>query len=601
MKICPKCGKQFADDANFCPVDAARLTAVEAAVVQDEFDQRFELQARLGGATTGPVFRALDRTTSKQLAVKMVSADVTAQPSVGAKIERELRQLERVDAPGIARVVASGKKGEQTWVATEYLDGAQTLAQAIGARGPIDAGSAARLVDMIGEALIEAAKAGVVHRDLAPKNVLFAGEQVKLINFCVPVVVGGTDRVPGVPEFVAPETVEGKGVDQRSNIYSLGAIHYYVLTGQAPIEGDPTSVLRSKVEGTIPPPSGRGAAVPPDVDALVKRALDRSPSKRYLTVRQYLDEVARVAGGGAADPSATAAGGRAGRPHAAELIRTLTGLPASYGQPSAPALVSAVGSGPASGPVIELTQPKSPAETMPLGGSGPTAAHAEPAPAAPPAAPAPAAAAPAVEAPVLPPAPAFAPVAAVVPAPGSATEQLPAVAAAAPAVASTPAAPAVSSPLMPAGPILTSPAALAAASAAAGKKKADDDKGSKGKFRETLWFKKGEMDAAAAEAAAAAAAAGKEAGADKADTKPIEDRYQDDGTVSHADRDKYSLKTGGTQMMAAIRAPAPSESSPSVSERELVGEMKGGRTGVMVAIVVGLLLVGGLVAWLAMR
>lgn len=594
MKICPKCGKQFADDANFCPVDAARLTAVEAAAVPDEFDQRFELQARLGGATTGPVFRAVDRTTSKQLAVKMVAADVTAQPSVGAKIERELRQLERVDAPGIARVVASGKKGDQTWVATEYLDGAQTLAQAIGARGPIDAGSAARLVDMIGEALIEAAKAGVVHRDLAPKNVLFAGEQVKLINFCVPVVAAGTDRVPGVPEFVAPETVEGKGVDQRSNIYSLGAIHYYVLTGQAPIEGDPASVLRTKVEGTIPPPSGRGAAVPPDVDALVKRALDRSPSKRYLTVRQYLDEVARVASGGAADPSATAAGGRAGRPHAAELIRTLTGLPASYGQPAAPAALGAIGSGPASGPVIELTQPKSPAETMPLGGSGPTAAQAAPVAEAAPLA---VAAPPPEPAPVLPPAPAFAPPAATPPAPGSATEQLPAVA----ATPAAPVAPAVSSPLMPAGPILTSPAALAAASAAAGKKKADDDKGSKGKFRETLWFKKGEMDAAAAEAAAAAAAAGKEAGADKADTKPIEDRYQDDGTVSHADRDKYSLKTGGTQMMPAIRAPAPSESGPSVSERELVGEMKGGRTGVMVAIIVGLLLLGGLVAWLATR
>ena len=241
MKICPKCGKQFADDANFCPVDAARLTAVEAnatTAAQHEFDQRFELQVRLGGATTGPVFRALDRSSSRVLAVKLVAPEVTAQPSIGTKIERELRQLERVDSPGIARVVASGKKGEQTWVACEYLDGAQTLAQAIGARGPIDAASAARLIDMIGEALIEAAKAGVVHRDLAPKNILFAGDQVRLINFCVPVVGLAADRVPGVPEFVAPETVEGKGVDQRSNIYSLGAIHYYVLTGQAPIEGD---------------------------------------------------------------------------------------------------------------------------------------------------------------------------------------------------------------------------------------------------------------------------------------------------------------------------------------------------------------------------
>lgn len=595
MKICPKCGKQFPDDANFCPVDAARLSAAEvapAAAAADDFDQRFELQARLGGATTGPVWKALDRTTGKVVALKLVAPEVTALPSINAKIERELRQLERVESAGIARVLASGRKGEQIWVATEYLDGAQTLAQAIGARGPIDAASAGRLVEMIGEALIEAAKAGVVHRDLAPKNVLFAGDQVRLINFCVPVAGPGADKCPGVPEYVAPECVEGKALDQRSNIYSLGAIHYYALTSQAPIDGDAASVFRAKIEGTIPPPSGRGVPVAADVDALVKRALDRSPSKRYLTVRQYLDEIVRVATGTPEAGSTLPAGSRS-RPQAAELVRTLTGLPAGFGAAPAPAqaldaavraaqagqVVVSPASEPPTGPVVELGAPKaaSAGGTLQLGGSQPVAA------------PTPVAASPLAAAAAAAGVDATAPL-------GNAAIAAPA-APAAPVVATAP----LASPVMPAGPILSSPAALAAAAAASGKKKGDDDGGSKGKFRETLWFKKGELDVAAAEAAAAAAAAGKEAGADKADSRPMEDRYNDDGTISRADRDKYSLKTGGTQMMPAIRDPGTADASGKVSERELVGEMKSGRTGVVIGILVALAVVGGLIAWLASR
>src|SRR5206468_2890498 len=130
---------------------------------------------------------------------------------------------------------ASGKRGDDTWVAMELLAGAQTLAEAIGTRGPIPPDQAAQLVEVIGEALIEAAQVGVVHRDLAPKNVLFAASEsgsVKLINFSLPVPTG--DKTPGVQEFVAPEQLEGKPVDQRSNLYSLGALYYFVLTGQPP-------------------------------------------------------------------------------------------------------------------------------------------------------------------------------------------------------------------------------------------------------------------------------------------------------------------------------------------------------------------------------
>ncbi|HEY0255662.1 MAG TPA: serine/threonine-protein kinase, partial [Kofleriaceae bacterium] len=301
MKLCPKCQKQFSDDANFCPVDAARLVPLEAqAQGGDSLAVRFELGQKLGGSRTGAVHRAADKQSGAPVVVKLVSPAVVALPGVAQRLERELRQLERVQSAGVARVLGSGKRGangDETWLAMEMLDGAQTLDEAITARGPIPVDQAADLIEVVGEALIEAAQVGVVHRDLAPKNVLFAGADVKLINFSLPVPT--SEKVPGVAEFVAPEQVDGRPVDQRSNLYSLGALYYYVLTGQAVFIGSADEVHRQHQSGTIRPPSQLNSNIAPGspIEGVIMRALDRSPTKRFLTVRQFVDEVSRVGRG----------------------------------------------------------------------------------------------------------------------------------------------------------------------------------------------------------------------------------------------------------------------------------------------------------------
>src|SRR5688572_25571861 len=128
MKLCPKCQKQFSDDANFCPVDAARLVPAEAqSAATDPLTARFTLGEKLGGSRTGAVHRATDKTTNAQVAVKIVSSAVTALPGVAQRLERELKQIERVQSTGVAKVLASGKRttaaGEETWLAVEMLDG----------------------------------------------------------------------------------------------------------------------------------------------------------------------------------------------------------------------------------------------------------------------------------------------------------------------------------------------------------------------------------------------------------------------------------------------------------------------------------------------
>ena len=537
MKLCPKCQKQFSDDANFCPVDAARLAPLETqSPASDPLAAKFELGEQLGGSRTGAVHAAVDKATGGAVAVKLIAPAVVALPGLAQRLERELKQLERVQSGSVARVLGSGKRGDDSWVALELLDDVQTLGEAVGARGAMPIDKAARLIEIIGEALIEAAQVGVVHRDLAPKNIVFAGDDVKLINFSLPVPTA--DKVPGVPEFVAPEQHDGKPVDQRSNLYSLGAMYYFLLTAQ-PVQFDDG--------GAIKPPSTL-AEVPEPVEALILRALDRSPTRRYLTVRQFLDEIGRVARGETSGVRSTQPLGRAGKQRA-EVVDTLVdAADPSGGQPSVAGTIIGVG-----------------------------AAAVDRSPWAPPAAAqaAPAIATPAVAAPVV-----------------------------APLLDAAP----IARPLVPAAPVL--PGALAAAPTVPGapvvaaapmlgtKKRSND---AKGRFRETMWFKKGDLDAQAAQAAAEEHARTGKITSDKSDLLPIDERYKDDGSLSRTDKELYSLRTGATVSTAAVRAPSESAAGASikVSEDALIGEMKGGRNRIFAIIAVVVVALVLLIALLA--
>ena len=535
MKLCPRCQKQFSDDANFCPVDAARLVPVETeAAAVDALAAKFELGEQLGGGRTGAVYRATDRATGQPAAVKIIAPAVVALPGRAQRLERELKQLERVASGSVARVLASGKRGDDSWVALELLDSVQTLGDAVAGRGAMPIDKAARLIEIIGEALIEAAQVGVVHRDLAPKNVVFAGDDVKLLNFSLPVPAG--DKVPGVPGFVAPEQYDGKQVDQRSNLYSLGALYYFVLTAQ-PVTADGN--------GAVVPPSAL-AEVPGPVEAVILRALDRSPTRRFLTVRQFIDEVARIARG---EPGlrSTQPLGRAGK-QPAELVQTLV---------DAHPLALAVAEPEGTGTILGVGALRPPAAAAASGAL-------ERSPWAPPSA--------ALD--------------------GQGAQDSPA----APAAAA-PASPGVAPPIGPGPLALPTPLAAPAVSPLLGTKgKASDD--AKGKFRDTMWFKKGELDSQAAQAAADEHARTGNVTSDRADHLPIDERYKDDGSLSHTDKQLYSLRTGATQSTTALRE-ATQSGTDKVSEDALIDEMKGGRRRLFAIIAVALAVVAVLVFLIA--
>jgi len=551
---------------------------------------RFEIIELVHAGRTGEVFRAKDLSTGATVAVKRVAPKVFDNPMVRQRTERELTQLSTMKSERIATILAHGLDGEYLWLAMEWAEG-RPLHTLVGELGPLPPANAAQLIDLVCKGLGDAATVAVIHRDLAAKNILVAKDgSIKLINFSIPVPTPG---VPGVAEYVSPEQVEGKPVDLRSNIYSVGALLYFVIGGRPPFTGDAKAVHGQHRSAT---PERLDTVVPTCSTAVadvVQRALEKSPAKRFMTMPQLIttlgDAVKAVReakppepkSSEDASPSTTLPMGKAGssgpakaaggKGKSAAAAKTLLGMPALQAGGKAASVAPGDDGGiteemsaqpePEPAPAPELrsavSSTKGPSGKVRVTGIDDTAPA------------------------------------------DIVTEAKPA-AFSAPAVAPAPAA-ATSEPR-----VAQVPAASKGQGKSTGKSKAlgEESRSSKGKFRETMWFKKGELDAAAAAAAAAAAQkSGDALQADKADSLPIEDRYTDDGSIDQRDREQHSLRTSRTQTHQTI-ALTESQSrraidDDGVTEADLISDMQKGRGRIIAGIVVGLLLIIGLVIALA--
>lgn len=585
MKFCPTCKADYPDDANFCPQETC-ATATGPQRLQPKAAEppaRFTPLAKIGGGLTGEVWRARDNQSGNEVAYKIVNADVLPTAAAVARAERELKQLMRVASPKIAAIVDCGKTADDRLFVAMELCAGESLDRVV-KTGPLPLGKAKAIVSQVGQALLEAQKAGIVHRDVAPKNVLVAPNgEVKVINF--PLAKPVNDKVAGVPGYLSPEQAQGKPVDQRSNTYSLAAIFYHLLTGEAPFQAaTPEQIIDLHLSSPALPPSQRRpeASLSPEVDRVILKALDKASSRRHLTLRLFLTEVDALA-------TPVAVGGPLPGGPARENVGFAKTMLFAGGQAEVANLVAkAIAARQAQSPaaaragVADTVAMVSPVAAAPAVSPAPQAAPGAPAPGAPSSVPAMAS----VTAPAAVPSPApqvQAPVAA--PRAETVRPQAAPMAAAAPTPAAAAPAPAAAAP----GPAGGAPPAAGAAAAAAG--------GKGPAFRETLWFKKGDVDQMVAEAKAKMAATGRPTGEAEVvdDARPVEDRYVDDGSVTTDDRKKFSLRTGGTA--TAMPATSTPEQVPgeSMSEGEVMGEIAGGRKTTII-VVVALVVAAAIVA-----
>jgi len=531
VKVCPSCNERFSDDANFCPMDAAALTALaEAPLVpaapapiqtppaNDLLASRYRPLERIGESALGELFAAKDTRDGAAIHLLYVAAPVFSSPLALERTQRELRQLEKVPSEGIGRVFDHGRLPDgRLWIASEPPQG-ETLAELVQRGGPLPLERAGALVAKVGEALLEAQKGGVIHRDVHPGNVyVLPGDRIRLVNFGL--ALPQDEQVSGEPHYLSPEQAAGKPVDQRSNIYSLGAILYHLVCGQPPFLGDAPSLLSQHQTAEPVPPSKRRPDLPAAFDNLLAKALAKSPTRRHLTLRQFVrdafDLSTRRQGQVAApiEPAPPAAQ-PAAAPAVADAARTMMMVGAEVPLPTA-------------APAAAVMPPVKPAAV-----AVPIASAPVPAPVA--AAPDPAAVGAATIIAIAPPTPDLAP------APGPTSAEP------APAVEQAPLAAATTDPLAKA--IGEPQEAGARESPAAAPAPVAEPPG--GQFRETLWFAKGEV------AGKAITGTNGESASPLADERPLEDRYRDDGKLSREEAQRLSLRQGAAPKPAPAHVPA---------------------------------------------
>lgn len=273
---------------------------------------RYELVRRLGWGGMGAVYEALDPRLHRRVALKVLSA----APHLGgdtrsarSATEREATRLAQLNHPNIVTVHSIEEADGVPFLTMEKVEGeslAQSLANSLPENG-MELGRCLHVARSIAEGLVAAHERGVVHRDLKPANVMItADDQVKILDFGLAELLSSDAdpdappapdrwRVRGTVPYMSPEQAEGRAVDPRSDLFSLGAILYEMLTGRRPFERpSPAQVLEAIARDDPTPIRELRPEIPDALAALVERALEKDPERRYLSARDLRDDLARV-------------------------------------------------------------------------------------------------------------------------------------------------------------------------------------------------------------------------------------------------------------------------------------------------------------------
>lgn len=279
---------------------ASRCTALRRQAFEARREAQqigpYTLGRVLGKGGMGEVYLAEHRLLKRPCAVKFVQAELAADPSTAVRFEREVRAVTGLSHPNTVRIYDYGRTEDGSfYYVMEYLNG-PTLDRLVRDYGPLAPARVVYLARQVCGALSEAHAAGLVHRDLKPGNVIVAtlgGQRdvAKLLDFGLVQDHGQstddgrltrTGTVLGTPAYMCPEQAAGESVDARGDIYSLGAVAFFMLTGRPPFEGTSVGKLLAAHLSQVPPlASDVRPGVPADLAAVVARCLAKSPADRY--------------------------------------------------------------------------------------------------------------------------------------------------------------------------------------------------------------------------------------------------------------------------------------------------------------------------------
>jgi serine/threonine protein kinase len=246
--------------------------------------------ARSGMAT---LYRATDVNTGRQVALKVPHPEMEADPVLVERFKREQEIGQVLDHPGVVKTFNSEERS-RLYMVIEWVDG-RLLRTILNEEGPLPVERAESITLHICDALDYMHKRGIVHRDLKPENVMVNDQdEIKLIDFGIAMkedarrlTFVNVSSMLGTPDYISPEQVQGKRGDQRSDMYALGIMFYEMLTGQVPFSGpNPLAVMNERLVKDPTPPRELNPGIPPEVEEIVFRALERDPRHRYPSAHE---------------------------------------------------------------------------------------------------------------------------------------------------------------------------------------------------------------------------------------------------------------------------------------------------------------------------
>jgi serine/threonine protein kinase/tetratricopeptide (TPR) repeat protein len=311
---CPKCHSDNPDTKRFCGECGTQLIPAEEIpsptktleTPKEEFTRgttlanRYEFIEELGKGGMGNVYKVFDKKIKEEIALKLLRSEIAADEKTIERFSNELKLARKIVHKNVGRMYELMEEEGTHFITMEYVPG-EDLKSFIKRSGQLTAGKAVSIAKQVCDGMAEAQRLGVVHRDLKPQNIMIDKEgNARIMDFGIARAlkakgITAEGIIIGTPEYMSPEQVEGKEVDQRSDIYSLGIILYEMVTGKVPFEGDTPFSIAMKHKTEAPPdPRKVNAQVPEELSRMIIGCMEKDKAKRYQNVDEILSELSNV-------------------------------------------------------------------------------------------------------------------------------------------------------------------------------------------------------------------------------------------------------------------------------------------------------------------